>query len=201
MSVTRSYHSPLRAEQMDQTRERLLGAALRLVPQPGVELTVAEVAKAAGVSVRTAYRYFPTREALLDAFNAWCAEHMGRIRLPATLDELPAMIERLFRNYEDNRALMEATRYTKVGVELRLRRKRDQVRAMERLFAPLTAGLGEVEARRAVSQVHSLISFDAYANMRDAWDLSCDDAVAATLRAVEQLLAPLRARSKKKGER
>jgi AcrR family transcriptional regulator len=53
-----------RVQQKGRTRGALLAAAVQLVTS-GAQPTVAEVADAASVSRRTAYRYFPTQEQML----------------------------------------------------------------------------------------------------------------------------------------
>src|SRR5882762_7092949 len=53
-----------RPEQRQRTRRKLLEAAANLIAE-GRTPTTTEVADAAGVSRRTAYRYFPTQEQLL----------------------------------------------------------------------------------------------------------------------------------------
>jgi AcrR family transcriptional regulator len=53
-----------RVQQKGRTRGALLAAAVKLVTA-GAQPTVAEVADAASVSRRTAYRYFPTQEQML----------------------------------------------------------------------------------------------------------------------------------------
>ncbi len=53
-----------RVQQKGRTRTALLAAAVRLLTS-GAQPTVAEVADAASVSRRTAYRYFPSQEQLL----------------------------------------------------------------------------------------------------------------------------------------
>jgi AcrR family transcriptional regulator len=50
------------------TEDRILGAALRLVGRRGVKrLGMQEVSEAAGVSRATLYRYFPSKDRLMDA--------------------------------------------------------------------------------------------------------------------------------------
>jgi AcrR family transcriptional regulator len=56
----------LRERKKDQTRDALARAALALFQDKGYEATtVAEIARAANVSRRTFFRYFPTKDALL----------------------------------------------------------------------------------------------------------------------------------------
>lgn len=57
-------HPRERIQQKGRTRRALLAAAVELVTS-GAQPTVAEVADAALVSRRTAYRYFPTQEQML----------------------------------------------------------------------------------------------------------------------------------------
>src|SRR5512135_3161620 len=63
----RRYHSPLRAEQAEQTRGRILLAARRLFVQQGFAgTTVAAVAHAAGVSSDTIYASLGGKRGLLE---------------------------------------------------------------------------------------------------------------------------------------
>lgn len=55
-----------REEKKDQTRTALASAAMQLFSEKGFDaVTVAEVAEAVGVSRRTAFRYFPTKDSLV----------------------------------------------------------------------------------------------------------------------------------------
>ena len=64
----RDYSSPLRADQANRTRVRILEAfAEQLVDVGAKDVSVERVARAADVSMRTVYHHFATREALFDA--------------------------------------------------------------------------------------------------------------------------------------
>ena len=68
MSAESNYHSPLRDRAKHETRTRILDAVVRVVLDDGIHaFSVANVAKRAGVSHRTVYRHFASREELLDA--------------------------------------------------------------------------------------------------------------------------------------
>lgn len=83
---TRSYHSPLRARQATETRELVLQALAELVTERGTtEFSVQEVADRAEVSLRTVYRYFPNRQALLDGLTELVDERMEDLREDADI--------------------------------------------------------------------------------------------------------------------
>jgi AcrR family transcriptional regulator len=63
---------------MNGTEERILQAALRVVCRRGVRyLTMAEVSEASEVSRTTLYRYFATKEKLLDGVAAYDWQHFS----------------------------------------------------------------------------------------------------------------------------
>jgi AcrR family transcriptional regulator len=65
---TRRYHSPLRADQADRTRQAVLDAALELFAAQGYAgTTVAELADRAGVSPQTIYQSLGGKRGLLEA--------------------------------------------------------------------------------------------------------------------------------------
>jgi AcrR family transcriptional regulator len=57
---------PLRRD-AEQNRQRLLDAAAGVFAEHGLEASVEEIARAAGVGMGTLYRRFPTKDALIDA--------------------------------------------------------------------------------------------------------------------------------------
>lgn len=67
VKASRAYHSPLRAEQADQTRQRVLAAARTLFLTRGYAgTTVKSVAEAAGVSPDTIYASLGGKKGLLE---------------------------------------------------------------------------------------------------------------------------------------
>jgi AcrR family transcriptional regulator len=144
MSRARSYESPLRAEQMEQTRLRILEATADVLADEEVEeVTVPVVAMRARVSVRTVYRHFPTKEALFDAFGEWSEEHLRLVLLsyPETLDEVREMAPALYRMYDERAPLIRAL-LSKRGQEIRARTRRRRLRTFEKAMREVTNGLG-----------------------------------------------------------
>lgn len=76
--MARTYTSNRRAESAQRTREAIVEAAVQLHGE-GIT-TLAAVAEAAGVSLPTVNKYFPTRE---DLFEACTSHHMASLDMPA----------------------------------------------------------------------------------------------------------------------
>ena len=64
--ATATLGRPMRSDAL-KNRERLLVAAGRVFEEKGLEASVADVARAAGVGMGTLYRRFPSKEALIEA--------------------------------------------------------------------------------------------------------------------------------------
>ena len=190
--MTRTYQSPLRAEQMEQTREKILEAVLALTTENPDDVTVATAAERAGISVRTAYRYFPTLESLLDEFNAWAAKRLGGVRPPTDVASLPKFIAELFEFFERNDALFRTARGREKGVNatLRSRRKADQRKWAEKTLSEVTRHMDERAAKKLAGVIHSLMSVDNFWNLTEVWGLTRQEAVDATVDTVERLVAP-----------
>ena len=81
-TATRTYHSELRAEQAEETRGRILDAALRVMTTGLARLSVPAVAREAGVSVPTVYRHFGTKAELLAEMYPHAARRAGLDGVP-----------------------------------------------------------------------------------------------------------------------
>lgn len=106
----RSYESPLRERQAQQTREDILDALTEALADRGVdEVTTKELAAAAGVSERTVYRHFPDRAALVEGLTE---RFMSSTELPpavpAHVGELADLVVELFRVLEEHQAAAQA---------------------------------------------------------------------------------------------
>lgn len=82
MSATEA--RPMRAD-AQRNRDALLEAASAAFAQNGVDTSLEDVAKRAGVGIGTLYRHFPTRDALIEAAYRRGVEHLCE-----TADELRA---------------------------------------------------------------------------------------------------------------
>jgi AcrR family transcriptional regulator len=209
MKEARVYDSPLRAEQMEQTRVRILRAVTEVLADPATEeVTIPLVARRARVSLRTVYRHFPTREALFDAWAEWVDESL-RIHLhsyPERADRLADFVLELYRSYDESEALVKAMLNSRAARAVRKRTRRRRQRQFERAMNQLTGELEAKERLRALAVVYLLVSAPGWQAMREQWGLDGSEAGEAAAWAVRVLTDELRRnpesiRGSKEGER
>jgi AcrR family transcriptional regulator len=97
--MSKSSTEPTSSPRYDRTAAAILDAAAHALAAHGGSANMAEVAAAAGVSRATLYRYYASREALLEALGAQALGEAGRRLADAGLDRcsVPEAIERLLR--------------------------------------------------------------------------------------------------------
>ncbi len=149
----------LRERKKAETRRTIQEHALRLFLSKGYDsTTVQEISSAAGVSHMTFFRYFPTKEAVVesDDYDSLIAELIRR----RPLDEKPltalhrALSEGLARIYDSDRdVLLTRTRLVLTTPALRARMADNQY-ATERLFTEALA------ARGATSRGHNDVTLE-----------------------------------------
>ena len=101
-----------RERKKDETRERIVGAAIRLFTLKGFEsTTVDEIAEAADVAKGTFFNYFPRKEAVLDALGEQVVQEMeevtrGLLARPGTAPEkIHHFATEITRRHSNNREL------------------------------------------------------------------------------------------------
>src|SRR3954453_11195241 len=125
----------LREQHADATRERILSAVAELLERGGAgELTVPEVAKASGVSLRTVYRYYPTRERLLEAAGRWIGDELLRHPYPRTLDEVAELFRVGCRDFDERPGLVRALALSQLGQSVRGYRRRERLEAIRQVL-------------------------------------------------------------------
>jgi len=102
-----------RAEQMDETRQRIIEATVRLHGTIGpAHTTIAGIARDAGVTRLTVYRHFPHDEAIFEACSAhWLAGQVlpdpaAWARIDDPVERLRAGLSDLYRFYRDGEAML-----------------------------------------------------------------------------------------------
>src|SRR5947209_186002 len=92
----------LRDQHSALTRERILVAVTDLLEHGDAqELTMPEVAEASGISLRTIYRYYPTRDQLLEAAGRWIGDDLLKHPYPSDLDEVADLYQQGCRDFDE----------------------------------------------------------------------------------------------------
>jgi AcrR family transcriptional regulator len=117
-----------------RNRERLVATARQLFASRGVEVSVREVARHAGVGVGTLYRHFPTREDLVDAVLEDAFEELIAIAQTALAEADPwrgftRFIEEALVLHARNRGLKDVVETQRHG--------REHAASMRRRMRPL----------------------------------------------------------------
>lgn len=189
MNETTHYVSPLRREQSDQTRSRIVDAALDLIVG-GVEgLTMQEVAKAAGVALRTVFRHFPTRDDLLDATWQAMQIRMGETPELETLDELTGFLPELFGRYGAMEDQIRGAMFAQTFVSSRQRLGSDRARKVRRAVAAQFTGGDERSRAMAASAAYTLTVPLVSIVLKEAFGLSSSEAARASAWAIRALAA------------
>jgi AcrR family transcriptional regulator len=132
-----SVETPLRAD-AERNRQRLLIAAKELFATRGVDVTLDDIARHAGVGTGTAYRRFPNKDALIEALMADRIAEIGALAQESLEDPDPW---RAFAGFfERALALMAADRGLK-EVVFSPGRGRERVAHARRAIAPVVAKL------------------------------------------------------------
>jgi AcrR family transcriptional regulator len=183
----------LRDEHRAATRRRILLAVAELLAEEHpAELSIPAVAARANVSTATLYRYFPSKEALLDdAAAALYGEELGSARFEDLVFDLlrpEAILAPIFRRLLEFRPLVEAQHWSPVGREMRRRRiegRRAQVAAQlaQQGIDPTTAS-----GQRLQALILLLISSSALLELHDHGGLDAEDAAAVVSWAIGALI-------------
>ena len=144
----------LRDQHAAVTRTRILSAVGELLEEGDAEeLTMPAVAAASDVSLRTIYRYYPTREELLEAAGRWIGDELLGHPYPATLDEVADRFEEGAPDFDEHPGLVRAMALSQLGRRIRGYRRRERLEALARALRDELPGLPEDELRDRKSVV------------------------------------------------
>ena len=185
----------IRAENAERTRVRILDAVVDLVGASGTcDFTMPEVAAASGVSLRTLYRYFPSRQHVVDAVAA-VGDRVAASNLPAAefdLIDLHAWLEEAWRALLDQEALIRAQHTSPSGAAIRRARIpffRDVTRA---LLLGETPGLDYERVDDIVDTTLLVVSSSALFEFLDVLEIPIERAARLAAEAVERAVRDAR---------
>lgn len=177
------------------TRERILAAVAGLLEEGELqELTVPAVAEASGVSLRTIYRYYPTREELVEAAGRWIGDELLQHPYPRDLDEVADLFQVGCREFDERPGLVRSMALSQLGQRVRSYRHRERLEAIRRALHEELEGISEQELRRAEAVLGYLHNMLAYTTLREENELTGEEIGEAIGWAIRTLVEDLRKR-------
>jgi AcrR family transcriptional regulator len=179
---SRPYESPNRKAQAEETQRRILLALVDLLVEerPGT-VSIPQVARRAGVSVRIVYHYFPTKEALFERLTESMDDLVtvpeeGRPALAHSPAELAEALPSQYRFLEANRRAFLALTVSEFGDQVAQQRRESRTVRTDAALEPLSDKLDDEEMRRLRGIVGLLSSFDGFEALTKAWGLTTEEA-------------------------
>lgn len=183
------HQTSVREEYKEQTRARILDAAVALIEEAGeTPLTMLAVAERAGVTDRTVYRHFETRDALVRATWSRMQQLVASQGFPRTAE---AMIEsplRLFPRFDAARELVRASLYSAAGLDMRMSSNVERQEAMLSSVRDAFPNADEQWLRRRAAIAQLINSAYAWEVLRQYWDIEGEEAGKAAAEALAILL-------------
>lgn len=200
MNKQHDYHSPLRQEQAKRTREQILEGLIRALAQGGIaDLSIPAVAREAGVSVPTIYRYFHTKHELIQALYSYSAQRAGintvpsEPQLPHGLEGLMVAVKEVFIKYERADETLRAAITSEASYEMRKQALPLRLKIIEEALAPVAEHFNEADRLRLRNMVLILTTTSMVRAFKDYLDLSGEEAadtVAWTIRMLTNVSSP-----------
>jgi len=162
----------------DATQALILTTAVQQLEDTGVNgVTVRAVAKKAGISERTVFRYYASRDAFLDAVATEAARSMETPAPPATIDELLDYAGPLYRRFEERAGLVQAALHTEIFGRIRQVVARERWQAVRALIDEHAAHSSESSRKIAATNISYYLSATTWHYYRYQFYLSLEDAI------------------------
>jgi AcrR family transcriptional regulator len=174
----RTYRSPLRERNAEQTRRLILDATVRLMEGGLTEVSIPAIAQEAGVSVPTVYRHFRTKRDLLVALYPHAARRSGldTVPDPTTLEELPGALRGYFARLDALGDLERALMASPIADEVRHVTMRSRVERLSRVADSIRPPLTRADRDRITRLLVILTASAAMRTWRDHLGKSVDEA-------------------------
>ena len=179
----------IRDAHKELTRERILNAAIDLLNADSLDaLTNADVAKAAGVTERTVYRHFASREDLLKAAWAQLQKRVGLGGFIQSAAELVALPPTLFAQFDTLPGAVHASAFSPAGLEMRKAVNEERKAAFLKAVKEARPDLKGEALLRLTAVCQLICSAWAWSIMREYWDMDAGQSGRAAQESIASLL-------------
>ena len=193
-SNRRSYSSPLRCNQKEDTRNRILDTVAKMISEGRIlDFSVKDVAVRTGISYGTVYRHFPTRESFLEALYEEASEIMAQSAPfnPQSLNDIPVMAGKTIEKFEERATLVQAFTIALLvnNVKPNSRHQRDQT--IQEMVMESTPRLSSGGAKQVASIISHLCSSLTWATLRQRYGLNSTETAEAMNWVLQTLIQDL----------
>jgi len=193
---------PLREKQAKQLRVAVLEAVIaKLESEAPDDVSMADIALAAGISLRTLYRYFPDRASLLQSAGEHLYRSLGVPVAVAAPEDIARSFLEAARRLAVRPRLTRALIRTGAGQIARSAVRKERVQVIRTALRSATSGLDPDVARRATALITHLCSATSWVSIADESGLSDADAQAAVSWGIDALIGTLREAALRSGRR
>ncbi len=185
----------MRKKQAAATRRAILEALAQEIAASGAAgFSVQEVAERAGVTHRTVYNHFPTREALNDGLAAHVEEVLGETRDEAPdanmcLDDMRDMARTAFSMFGEREAHVRAYVMLMIASRTAATVHRDRTKRFEEVLERDAGPLPQGTAPLITGALRMMMSSWTWHLMTEHIGLSQEDSIRSTSWAIEALLS------------
>ncbi len=176
MNERKTSSSRLRQEHMEQTHNLIMEGLIRTMAKGAVTWSIPEVAREAGVSVPTIYRYFRTKQELVKGLSAYVVRKAGLAAMqpPRSPQELVTMVREMYLRAEGMSDAMKMASVSELAQEIRRESIPVRLKMIEMALTPVLSSFPERERVYLVRMILLLTSsaliraFDQYLNLAGA---------------------------------
>ena len=173
MKERKSYQSQLRKEHMEQTRDLILEGLIKTMAKGIVTWSIPDVAREAGVSVPTVYRYFRTKKDLVQALSVYVVRKAGLASMgpPHSPEDLVAMARELYIRSEGMSEAFRMASVSELAQEIRKEGIPARLKIIGGALAPVLPLFNEQDRQRLVRIALLLTSSAMIRAFKDYLDL------------------------------
>ncbi|TGE37279.1 TetR/AcrR family transcriptional regulator [Desulfosporosinus fructosivorans] len=190
-SNRRAYTSPLRCNQKENTRDRILDTVAEIISEGRIlDFSVKDVAVRAGISYGTVYRHFPTRESFLEALYEIASEIMDQSSPfnPQSLDDIPAMAEKTLEIFEERATLVQAFTIALYANNVKPKSRHQRDHKIQEMVMERNSRLSLGAARQITAIISNLYSSLTWATLRQRYGLNSNETADALNWALQTLI-------------
>lgn len=158
---------------MEHTRNLIMEGLIRTMANGAVTWSIPDVARESGVSVPTIYRYFRTKQELVEGLGAYVVRKAGLAGMPPprSPQELIAMVREMYLRAEGMSEAMKMASVSELAQEIRQESIPIRLKMIEAALSPVLFSFSEQERVYLVRMVLLLTSsallraFDQYLDL------------------------------------